>query len=63
MVRRFQQKAIKVKTVSAVFGALFFLLLLSAVGAAFYYTELPHWGYFVGAAALCAVLSVILFRK
>lgn len=48
---------------SGLIGGTFFLLVLSAVGAAILPAQLPHWGYFMGAAALCAVLSVLLFRK
>jgi hypothetical protein len=50
------------KSIGGVLGAATLLLLLATAGSAVFPEQTPHWTVLLGAAVVCAVLSVILFR-
>lgn len=50
------------RSLSGILGAVTFLLLLSTVGGVFFPDEVPDWKTLLGAAAVCAVTSVVLYR-
>ena len=53
------------KTISGILGVSSFLFLLATLGAATFPDELPNcnWMVLLGGAAVCAVLSVVTFRR
>ena len=50
------------RSLSGVLGAISLLLLLSTGGGWFFPDEVADWRMLLGAAAVCAVASVVTFR-
>lgn len=51
------------KSIGGILGAVSVLLLLATVGAAMFPENTPNWTILLGAAVVCAVLSVITFSQ
>ena len=51
------------KSISGVLGAATMLLLVATAGSVMFPEKTPSWAIFFGAAIICGVLSVIMFRQ